>query len=87
VGTLDLRPRERLGMGIYHLEPSDGFPLPQLGLQEETGFELFYNVELWQGVNLTVDFQYIDSAFGSGPLVTETADDAWIGGLRLRIVL
>ncbi|MEN8181029.1 MAG: carbohydrate porin [Myxococcota bacterium] len=66
-------------------------PLPSrlvaLGVEEETGFEAFYNAEIWRGVNLTVDLQYIDSAFGSGPLVRDTPDNAWIGGLRLRIVL
>jgi hypothetical protein len=51
------------------------------------GCEVFYNAELWKGVNLTADLQYIDSAFGNGPLVAETPGDAWVGGLRLRIVL
>jgi hypothetical protein len=40
-----------------------------------------------RGVELTADLQYIDSAFGDGPLVTETPDNAWVGGLRLRLVL
>lgn len=87
MGVFDVRPRDRFGIGVYHLEPSDNFPLPQLGVEEETGFEAFYNAELWPGVNLTADLQYIDSAFGKGRLVTETPDNAWVGGLRLRIEL
>ena len=87
VGVLDFRPKDRFGIGVYHIEPSDGFPLPLLGIAEETGFEIFYNIHLLQGLNLTADLQYIDTALGTGPLVTRGADDAWVGGLRLRIVL
>jgi porin len=87
VGVFDLRPRDRFGIGIYHLEPSDEFPLPDLGIEDETGFEVFYNVEIWRGFNLTADLQYIESSLGGGRLVTEEPDDAWVGGLRLRIVL
>jgi porin len=86
-GVFDFRPRDRFGIGIYHIEPSSEYPLPEFGVNEETGFEIFYNAEIWSGVNLTADLQYIDSAFGNGPLVTSTPDNAWVGGLRLRIVL
>ncbi len=87
VGVLDCRPKDRFGIGVYHLEPSNGFPLPALGIAEETGFEIFYNIHLLQGLTLTADFQYIDTGLGSGPLVAEKPDDAWVGGLRLRLVL
>ena len=87
VGVLDLRPKDRFGIGIYHIEPSDGFPLPALGIAEETGFEVFYNIHLIQGLTLTADLQYVDTALGSGPLVPQGSDDAWVGGLRLRLVL
>jgi carbohydrate-selective porin OprB len=86
-GVLDLRPRDRFGIGVFHIEPSDNFPLPALGVEEETGFEAFYNAELWPGVNLTADLQYVDQAFGNGILVNRTPEEAWIGGLRLRIAL
>jgi carbohydrate-selective porin OprB len=86
VGLLDCRPRDRFGIGIYHIEPSDGFPLPALGIGEETGFEMFYSVQLLEAVTVTADFQYIDTALGGGPLVLEKPDDAWVGGLRLRVV-
>jgi len=87
VGVLDCRPKDRFGIGVYHIEPSNGFPLPEIGIGEETGFEIFYNIHLLQGLTLTADFQYIDTALGSGPLVTEKPDDVWVGGLRLRLVL
>jgi porin len=87
VGLLDLRPRDRFGIGVYHLEPSDNFPLPALGIQEETGFEMFYTLQLFQGLALTADLQYIDTGLGDGPLVRETPDNVWVGGLRLRLVL
>ncbi len=87
VGVLDFRPKDRFGIGVYHIEPSDGFPLPALGIQEETGFEVFYNIHLLQGLSLTADLQYIDTGLGNGLLVTQRPDDAWVGGLRLRLVL
>jgi porin len=87
MGVFDLRPRDRFGIGVYHLEPSNEFPLPQFGVGEETGVEMFYNAEILKGVNLTADLQYIDPSFGSGLLVTTTPDKAWIAGLRLRIML
>ena len=87
VGLFDNRPCDRYGIGIFHTEPSDEWPLPLLGIQEETGFEMFYNVQIMPAIALTFDLQYIDTGLGDGLLVTETPDDAWVGGLRLRIVL
>ena len=87
LGLFDMRPRDRFGIGVYHLEPSDKFPLPQLGIKEETGFEIFYTFQLLPGVALTTDLQYIDTGRGNGLLVTETPNNAWIGGIRLRLVL
>lgn len=69
MGVLDLRPRDRFGIGVYHLEPSNELPLPQFGVGEETNVEVFYNAELLKGVNLTADLQYIDPSFGSGSLI------------------
>jgi len=87
VGVLDCRPKDRFGIGVYHIEPSDGFPLPAIGIGEETGFEIFYNFHLLPGLTVTADFQYVDTGLGGGPLVTKKPDDAWVGGLRLRLVL
>ena len=87
MGVFDLRPRDRFGVGVYHLEPSNEFPLPQFGVEKETGVEVFYNAEIWKGINLTGDLQYVDPSFSGGPLVSREPDKAWIAGLRLRIVL
>ena len=87
VGPLAVRPRDRFGIGVYHLEPSDNFPLPALGVEEETGFEIFYTLQLLPGLAFTADLQYIATGLGNGPLVNETPDNAWVGGLRLRLVL
>lgn len=48
---------------------------------------MFYSAELWKGVHLTTDLQYIDGSFGNGLLVVETPDNVWIAGLRLRVIL
>jgi porin len=87
VGLFDMRPRDRFGFGVYHLEPSDKAPLPAFGIKEETGAEIFYTVQLSREVAITADLQYVDSGQGNGLLVAETPDNAWVGGLRLRIVL
>ncbi len=87
VGPFGIRPRDRFGIGVYHLEPSDNFPLPALGIEEETGVELFYTLQLLPGLAFTGDLQYINTGLGDGPLVKETPDNAWVGGLRLRLVL
>jgi len=87
VGLFDNRPCDRYGIGIFHTEPSDEWPLPLFGVQEETGCEMFYAFQILPAIALTFDLQYIDTGLGNGRLVTETPDDAWVGGLRLRIVL
>jgi len=86
LGVLDARPRDRFGIGYYHLEPSDKAPLPAFGIQEEDGGEVFYTVQVLRGVDLTADLQYIDTGRGDGPLAIQTPDNAWVGGLRLRLV-
>ena len=86
-GLLNHRPRDRFGIGVYHVSPSDKFPLPQIGFKEETGFEVFYSFELHPGVALTTDLQYIENGLSNGRLVKDSPDNTWIGGLRLRFVL
>jgi len=87
VGLFDSRPRDRYGIGLFHIEPSDKFPLPLLGIQEETGLEMFYNFQLTPAIALTFDLQYVDTGLGNGLLVTDTPDNPWVGGIRLRFVL
>jgi carbohydrate-selective porin OprB len=89
LGLFDIRPRDRFGIGVYHLEPTDKsrFLSSQLGIEEETGCEIFYTFQVLPGLALTFDFQYIDTGLGRGSLVNKTPDNAWIGGIRLRLVL
>jgi porin len=87
VGAADFRPLDRFGIGLYRLKPVDAFPLPALGVDEETGFEAFYCYQITPAVALTADLQYVDSGLGTGTLVTNDTDNAWVGGLRLNLVL
>jgi len=86
LGVFDSRPRDRFGIGYYHLEPSGEAPLPAFGIQEEDGFEMFYTVQVLKDVDVTADLQYIETGLGDGLLVTETPDNAWVGGVRVRLV-
>ena len=87
VGLFDSRPRDRYGIGVFHFEPSDKGRLSLFGIQEETGVEVFYTFQLMPHIALTFDLQYVDTGLGNGLLVTETPDDPWVGGVRLRFVL
>jgi porin len=87
VGLFDSRPRDRYGIGLFHIEPSDKGRLDLLGIQEETGAEIFYTFQLMPHIALTFDLQYIDTGLGNGRFVTDTPDSPWVSGLRLRFVL
>ena len=62
VGLIPGRDRDRWGVGIFHQDFTDEGVLPTLGIDSETGGELFYNIDLCYGTNLTFDLQVIDSA-------------------------
>jgi len=87
VGLSDSRPRDRYGIGVFHVEPSDKGRLSLFGIQEETGVEVFYTFQLMPHIALSFDLQYVDTGLGNGLLVTETPDNPWVGGIRLRFVL
>jgi porin len=87
VGLFDSRPRDRYGIGVFHIEPSNKGRLGLFGIQEETGAEIFYTFQLMPHIALTLDLQYVDTGLGNGLFVTDTPDDPWVGGLRLRFVL
>ncbi|MCB1086913.1 MAG: carbohydrate porin, partial [Verrucomicrobiae bacterium] len=65
VGLLPGRDKDRWGVGIYHQEFADGGVLGALGIDGETGGELFYNIHVCRGTSLTLDAQVIDSAIPS----------------------
>ncbi len=79
-GVFTSRPYDRFGLGFYWFKESDDLDkLPGNLLEDELGFEAFYNVALTPWVGLTADVQWIDSA------VRDT-DDTVILGTRLNII-
>ena len=78
VGLIPTREHDRWGLGAYYQEFSDGRILDALGIDEEVGGELFYNVQVTPATNLTFDLQVIDS-----PL--PNADTAVVGGVRFGV--
>ena len=78
VGLLPSREHDRWGLGAYYQEFSDGGVLAALGVDDEVGGELFYNVQITPATNLTFDLQVIDSAL-------PRAETAVVGGLRVGV--
>ena len=72
------RPGDRWGVGVYHTDYRDGGIFPVLGIDSETGGEIFYSIAVCPGVDLTLDLQVVDSALpGVG--------NAVVGGARVRM--
>lgn len=78
VGCFPSRPEDRWGIGVYHHNFTDSGVLPTLGIDNETGAEVFYSIAVCPGVDVTLDLQVVDSAL---PLI----DDAIVGGVRVRM--
>ena len=74
------RPHDRWGLGAFGLGMSDEDLLQGLGVDDEVGGEVFYNVAVTPWFHVTLDAQVIDSAL---PL----ADTAWVLGLRTHFDL
>ena len=77
------RAADTFGVGWFYNGLSDerGVIARQfLGLQDETGVELFYNIAVTPSFHLTPDLQIVEPAFGA-------ADTAVIFGLRGQIIL
>jgi porin len=76
-GVFSSRPHDRFGIGAYGLfESTDLDALPGNLLDDENGFEAFYNFALTPAIQLSFDVQWIN------PVVTRT-DDAVVLGTRL----
>jgi porin len=78
-GVIPGRPYDRMGIGAYALFVSDDFDdLTLLGdlLQDEVGFEAYYNFALTPAVQLSFDLQWIDPGF-------RRIDDTLVLGTRL----
>jgi porin len=78
VGAFSARPQDRWGVGVYRHDFNDSGILPILGIDSETGAEIFYSIAVCRGVDVTLDLQVVDSAL---PLI----DDAVVGGVRVRM--
>lgn len=72
------RKQDRWGLGVYYLEFEDLPVLNTLGVDNEVGAELFYNVALTPWANLTFDLQVVNSP-------APRADTAFVAGVRLGI--
>ena len=78
-GVIPRRPHDRLGIGAYALLVSDDFDeLLVVGdlLEDEVGFEAYYNLALTPAVQLSFDVQWIDPGLS-------TTDDTVVLGTRL----
>jgi porin len=64
-GLIPSRPNDRYGIGFYAMIESGDFndQLPAIGsvIDTEWGMEIFYNIAITPWLQLTPDFQYIDS--------------------------
>lgn len=78
VGLLPGRPEDRWGIGVFHQDFTDTGLLPVLGLDGETGGEIFYNLPVCHGVDLTLDLQVVDSA-------QPRVGNAVVAGARIRM--
>ncbi len=76
-GVIPGRPYDRFGIAAYALFKSDDLDVgPVNRLDDEVGFEAYYNFALTPAIQFSFDIQWID------PVVTRT-DDAVVLGTRL----
>lgn len=94
-GLFSSRPKDTYGIGYYHLQLTETPLFQALDMNDENGFEVWYNAEITPWFHLTADLQIIDTAFGSpefnklpgniiGNAVGE-GETAWIAGVRTEI--
>ncbi|MGR9073493.1 MAG: carbohydrate porin [Gammaproteobacteria bacterium] len=86
IGIGEFRPHDRWGIGGYALGASNEPLLNSLGIQDEVGFEAFYNAEITPWLHVTGDVQFVDSALKgvSLPLGKSIpgAKESWVFSLR-----
>ncbi|MGR9085916.1 MAG: carbohydrate porin [Gammaproteobacteria bacterium] len=95
VGVGPWRPDDNWGIGAYALGASNEPVINRLGINDETGFEAFYNAAFTRWLHVTADVQYIDSALtganlltGAGPLPAVNLPgpkEAWVVGVRTHL--
>jgi porin len=62
VGLLPGREKDRWGVGMYYQKFSSDEAFTALGIGEEIGGELFYNIAVTPWMNVSLDAQVVDSA-------------------------
>ena len=78
VGLFPGREKDRWGLGTFYVDMSNEDLLSGLGVGDEVGGELFYNVVVTPWFHVTLDAQVIDSAIPAG-------DTAWVLGMRTHL--
>ena len=79
-GVIPSRPNDRFGIGVFHLEVSDLFIEPRVGIGDEQGIEAFYNMAVLPWLGVTADVQRVNGTL-------QSADSAWIVSGRLNVAL
>lgn len=83
-GLIPLRPNDRFGFGFASVTPSEVYKTSSeaLGNQvsTETTFELSYRIEVYPGIALQPDFQYV-----TRPSMDETARGVHVGSFRIEL--
>ena len=81
-GIIPGRPNDRMGIGVYAMFASNDFKDASLLLNElledEVGFEGYYNLAITPWLQISADVQYIDQGI-------TTSEDAWVVGSRLNL--
>jgi porin len=83
IGGIGLIPGRRLdhwGLGVFYLNMSEEDLLQGLGVDNELGGELYYNLAVTPWFRLALDAQVIDSALPG-------IDTTWVLGVRTQIIL
>jgi len=78
-GVIPGRPYDRFGLGVYSMILSDDYDdLILIGdiLDDETGFEVFYNFAITPALQISINAQWIEPGI-------ESTDDTWVLGSRL----
>jgi porin len=65
-------------VGLYHLQYTDKGVIEALGIDDETGGEVFYNIEFTPWIHVTLDAQIADSALPG-------VDTAFVLGTRVVV--
>jgi porin len=77
-GLLPGRDDDRWGLGLFYLGMSDADLLDGLGVDDELGAELFYNLALTPWLGVTLDAQVVEGAIPG-------SETAWILGMRSTV--